>query len=388
MNEQSKAFNLPKNIKQMGNLDEAIKIYMEDYVFTYLQQYARESIDKEQIALLVGDSYNIDGNQVLFINGAIKGEHTYQKDGMVKFSEESFKYNDEQLAKYFPDSKIVGWFYSQPGFSDYISEGYVTYHNELFDDNKVFFLNDPVENIGGFYKAESESLKSIKGFIIYYEKNEQMSEYMLDNKPKLSKDEENAFKQKDEKLIKLSRTPKPKKTEQKTAIENKKMSSIFCSLSAVLFLVCFIMGSGLIQSEDRISTLEQRIAKLDDSYRYVLSQMKDDNVHSVFAQNNEIQTIEQTTQATTKAEITTKTEQTTQEPTTQEPTTQEPTTQKIETTTISTENMEKYEIKEGDSLGGISHKFYGTITKMEDIMQVNNIDDPNKIYSGMIISLP
>ena len=74
MKEENNNINLPKNIKQMGNIDDSFKIYMEDYVFTYLQQYSKASKGEERIAVLIGDTYTIDGNDVLFINGAITGE--------------------------------------------------------------------------------------------------------------------------------------------------------------------------------------------------------------------------------------------------------------------------------------------------------------------------
>ncbi|WP_250278054.1 LysM peptidoglycan-binding domain-containing protein [[Clostridium] colinum] len=403
MNKEDNTISLPKNIKQMGNIDDSLKIYMEDYVFTYLQQYSKCSKGEERIAILVGDTYTIDNNDVLFINGAIKGKHTINEDGMVKLSKQSFEYIEEQINKYFTNSKIVGWFYSQPGFSDYINEGYINYHKETFKEkNQVFFLSDPLENIGGFYKFFDNNFESINGFIIYYEKNEAMSEYMLNNKPNNTKLYEEKFKAKDEKLISLSRERNRSK-ELSTIKEYKKMSNIFGSLSAVLFLICFIMGAGLIQSDDKISELEKRLAKLDESYRYILSQIKDDNVQSVFAQNNanyKEQITEQTTQQT---------EQTTYMPntTTISHTTQQTTLSTTETTRVSTtniitdtttetttkpvinrENLKKYEVKEGDSLELISKKFYGNRGKIEEIMDINQIDNPDKIYVGMILLLP
>lgn len=383
MKEKDKSFNLPKNIKQMGSIDEDFKIYMEDYVFTYLQQYSKDSRGEERVAILVGDSYNIDGNEVLFINGAIKGEHTIHEDGILKFSKKSFEYIDEQINKYFLGSKIIGWFYSQPGFSDYINEGYINYHKEVFkEENQVFFLSDPTENIGGFYRFFNNTFQNVKGFIIYYEKNESMSEYMLANKSIDIKSEEERYKAKDERLKDITRNSKACRVNGKAIQDQRKMFNIFGSLSAVLLIVCFIMGAGLIQSDDRISELERRIAKLDESYRYVLSQMKNDNVKSVFADDSSDSkkldtketTIETVTEITT--EIITEANTTIEKNIT------------VDDKNKKLQNIDTYEIKEGDSLEGISKKIYGTRNKISDIMEVNNMDDPNKIYSGMVIKLP
>ena len=399
MKEENNKINLPKNIKQMGNIDDSFKIYMEDYVFTYLQQYSKASKGEERIAVLIGDTYTIDGSDVLFINGAIKGEHTINEDGMIKFSEKSFNYIQEQIDKYFSGYNIVGWFYSQPGFSDYINEGYINYHKEVFNKkNQVFFLSDPLENIGGFYKFYNNDFKSINGFIIYYEKNEAMSEYMLNNKPLNTRAEEEKYRIKDEKLINMSRRKNNSLKNPTSLNEYKKMSNIFSSLSAVLFLVCFILGAGLIQSDDKINELEKRLVKLDESYRYILSQIKDDNVQSVFAQNN-TSYVEQSTEHTTLSTTNTISHTTNETNTisTTETTSVSTTETTTETTTqtnssllnnINKDSLKKYEVKEGDSLELISKKFYGNRSKIEEIMNINGLDNPDKIYSGMTLLLP
>lgn len=393
MKQNNNIIGLPKNIKQMGNIDDDLKIYMEDYVFTYLQQYSKHSNGEERIAVLIGDSYTIDGNNVLFINGAVKGEHTIIEDGMVKLTKKSFDYINEQIDKYFKNSNIIGWFYSQPGFSDYINDGYINYHRENFSkENQVFFLSDPLENIGGFYRLYNNDFKAINGFIIYYEKNEAMSEYMLNNKTTNNRIDEDNFKAKDERLINMSRRKTSINKNIHSLNEYKKMSNIFGSLSAVLFLICFIMGAGLIQSDDKIAELEKRLVKLDDSYRYILSQIKDDNVQSVFAQNNSKYSEPSSEQTSSLSTADTHTTQQTTVLTTEVSTIS--TTQIIDKTSETTsknksqQNLKKYEVKEGDSLELISKKFYGDRSKIEEIMSINGLDNPNTIYVGKTLLLP
>ncbi len=396
MKQNNDIISLPKNIKQMGNIDDSLKIYMEDYVFTYLQQYSKSSNGEERIAILVGDSYTIDGNDVLFINGAIKGEHTIIEDGMVKLTKKSFEYVNEQIDTYFKDSNIIGWFYSQPGFSDYINEGYINYHKENFDKkNQVFFLSDPLENIGGFYKLCNNDFKAINGFIIYYEKNEAMSEYMLNNKASINCSKEEKLKAKDERLISISRRKNNINRNIHYLNEYKKMTNIFGSLSAVLFLVCFIMGAGLIQSDDKIAELEKRLVKLDDSYRYILSQIKDDNVQSVFAQNNS--SYEESSSEQTSSLSTANTHTTVQTTTSITETSTVSTTQSIIDKTLETtsknlskneKDFKKYEVKEGDTLELISKRFYGDRSKIEEIMSINGLDNPDTIYVGKTLLLP
>lgn len=388
MKDKKLDFKLPKNIKQIGSVDEKFKIYMEDYVFSFLNQYAAEKKCEEVIAVLIGENQIIEDKNVLFISGAIKGEYVIEENGILKLTEKSFEKIDENIKNYFPNKEIVGWFYSQPGFSDYINDEYINYHKITFKkDYEVFFLNDPVEKVFSFYRYNKNAFESIKGFIIYYEKNEQMNEYMLANKKLEINLEKEKFKQKDERLMELKRKNMPEKSRAKAFDEQRKMVNLFGSLSAVLFLVCFIMGAGLIQSDDRISDLESRLLKLDKSYKYILTQFKDDNVQSVFAESNpnSIKTSETINEYTTELTTQVTTELSTQI-TTQAPT-ELPTQTTIQTTTTKTPEK-TYVVKEGDTLELISRKFYGTRNKIEEIMEINKIDDANKIYSGMTLNLP
>ena len=54
------------------------------------------------------------------------------------------------------------------------------------------------------------------------------------------------------------------------------------------------------------------------------------------------------------------------------------------------EKAEFYEIVSGDTLGGISKKFYGSAGKYMKIFEANRdiISDPNKIYPGQKIRIP
>ena len=41
-NQRDREFVLPKNIRQMGKLGETYKIYVEDFVYTYVHRTLRE----------------------------------------------------------------------------------------------------------------------------------------------------------------------------------------------------------------------------------------------------------------------------------------------------------------------------------------------------------
>ena len=91
MNEEEKTV-LPANVKQIGSITGGSRIYMEDYACTYLQQYAQCEPSREKAAFLVGKSCEIDGEEILFISGVIKGKYTVRRGGMTELTEKSWQY--------------------------------------------------------------------------------------------------------------------------------------------------------------------------------------------------------------------------------------------------------------------------------------------------------
>jgi phage tail protein X len=55
------------------------------------------------------------------------------------------------------------------------------------------------------------------------------------------------------------------------------------SLSAVLFVIAFIMGAGLMQSDGRLGEIEDDMASLNNAYNYVLTQLSQLQTQAVFA---------------------------------------------------------------------------------------------------------
>ena len=48
--------DLPKNVRQIGEPEDKRKIYIEDYVVTYLRKFAREEMLNSRGAILLGHS--------------------------------------------------------------------------------------------------------------------------------------------------------------------------------------------------------------------------------------------------------------------------------------------------------------------------------------------
>lgn len=353
-------YNLPVNVKQIGTInDNTSRIYMEDYACTYIEQYAKAEPVKEKIAILAGKNINVDGDDVLFVSGVIQGKYTIKKNGMTELTEKSWQYIKKQMNLYFKDLEIVGWVYVQPGFEDYISENVCAFQQTNVSRGlQVLYIADPVENVNSFYKwnSNNEMFNQVKGYVIYYEKNEGMHEYMLENKIKDTVIEENnAVKQQDAgAAARAAATNRRSKYKSRLRLNNdsRKMINILGGVSFIMLMVCFVMGAGLVQNDERISSLEDKLAFLEASIR---------DSQSVFASQKITETTTQTTTMTTT----------------------QATTMQITTSS----QPDKYVVKSGDTLIKICKEIYGNTKNVSKIKELNNLDG-STIVVGDTLLLP
>lgn len=313
-------FTLPSNIKQIGAIGSGMRIYMEDYVCTFLNQYATAGGYDERVAYLVGRHMVIDGQSFLFVSGAIYGMYAESIEGCLRFSDKSAEYAETMLEEHFPGDEIVGWMQSQPSYGTHLNQNYATYHMRNFTKPyNVLFVLDPLERISTFYAQNPNAitpvdrLMEIGGHFIYYEKNINMHEYMLTNKniehekpPKfvaptpVPTDNEYDEYESTEKYSYESESPRytanpeeiirrhRENTERRrgTKVEQKRTSSVLASLCAVLFIVTFVMGISLIRNQDRIDRMEAEIRQLVTAHRNLFAQMSNTEFTPAFADTN------------------------------------------------------------------------------------------------------
>lgn len=377
MTNEENNFQLPTNVKQVGSISDGSRIYMEDYACTYIEQYAASEPSKEKIAVLIGKTMTVDNETVIFVSGVLQGKYTIMRNGMPELTEKSWQYVEKQIELYFKDLGVVGWAYIQPGFEDYISDKLCQFQrNNLTRGLQLLYVTDPTENISSFYKwdVDGHVFNILKGYIVYYEKNEGMHEYMLENKlkPVVNKDSVLPELKKDSEAL-LRKITSGKRTlhaKHNILSQEKGLLNLLGGVSFIMLLVCFVMGAGLIQSDERISAMEQQIAQLQETL---------DGTQSVFAS--------QTQQTTVQA---VKAQKTTVENTTV-PTTVQTTVQTTQATTKApepeTQRHSEYVVKEGDTLIKISKSVYGNTSKVNEIRELNKIED-NNIVVGHKLLLP
>ena len=78
-------YELPKNIRQVGNAPGNYKIYVEDYVMTYLRRIASPGNMNCRGAILLGKVYDENGTKVIFVSGAVDAQNLEFDISMIKF---------------------------------------------------------------------------------------------------------------------------------------------------------------------------------------------------------------------------------------------------------------------------------------------------------------
>ena len=190
--EGEEGFCLPRNIRQIGVAGEKYKIYMEDYVYTFLIRLARteenQEVQKGRVAVLTGEIKWKTGTAYLFIRGAVMAEDMEAAVDHVDFSVQVWKQIHEDQKKYFEDQEIVGWFFSQPRISMEATELLEKVHLKHFGGEKVLMLMEPQESEDAFFRYENNTMIRLEGYYLYYEKNTCMQNYMVEKNEKLQSD--------------------------------------------------------------------------------------------------------------------------------------------------------------------------------------------------------
>ena len=402
-------FSLPTNIRQIGSIGDGMRIYMEDYVCTYLSQYAIAGGYDERLALLVGRYMLIDSQPILFINGAIQGKFTEEKDGLLHFTDKSNSYAEDMVAEFFEGMEIVGWMQAQPGYGTFLNQQYAAYHFKEFPKvNQVMFVMDHLESINSFYiyNDDRTSLVEARGYFIYYDRNTNMHEYMLSNKATESDYTKQAASYvelpKMERVDKVDRVDRiddtdfdtspeemiRKRQEQRYAKrsmkEHKRTLNLLVSMSAVLLVVCFVLGAGLIQGQNRIEAMESQLIQLSAAYRNIYAQV----ANPVFAQAPAGEAAQATVYPVYAADDENGALEIDGIPVGPPINVQEPAPAPTPAATpIARAVPETYVIQPGDSLTAISLYFYG-YDRVADILALNGILDADLIISGSTILLP
>lgn len=174
---------LPKNIRQIGETDQVVRFYMEDYVNTYLKRLHPTGKKTMRVGVLLGSVEQYDGTPYIFVDGAMEMEDVETDGEKIIFSESSWKKVYRQMEDSFPKRTIQGWFLCGGPSSQLSPLNYWKQHGQYFaGKNQLMYLNHGLEGDEAIYITSEDGFYHLKGHCIYYERNQMMQDYMVTRK--------------------------------------------------------------------------------------------------------------------------------------------------------------------------------------------------------------
>lgn len=360
-------FRIPNNIRQIGEVGGTQKIYIEDYAYTYLCRISSENSGKGIAAILLGQANWRDGISYLFVKSAVILADMEVNEEHLVFTQEIWNHVYEKNKEYFQEQEVVGWFLSIPGCSMEINQIICQTHLNHFGGNdKVLFVMEPLEKEEAFYRYEDGNMTRQTGFYVYYEKNESMRNYLVSQNEKSEKKSEEV----NDEAVHTFR----KKIEKKTEQEKKKAGfPLFKTASVCAAAAVLAVGVLYLNDYKKLKGTQEVLAGLEDT-REEKAKEAVTPVNAPSSEKNQKEE-EQSTEKETGIEDLHQQEVQTQN---------EPEKEEAADTLV----HQSYTIQPGDTMTRISVKNYGTIKKIKEICELNNMSETDTIYPGQIILLP
>ncbi len=400
---------IPKNVRQIGNVSDSPKIYVEDYVDTFFAQLCEkcEKAGKGPMgAFLIGDLQPGKDEEYVYIYGAVQMHDLKMSGSDYVIDEDTWKRAYEDCKQYFEDGEMLGWFVVHPGVPLIPEASTVKLHKKSFPKkNTVFIMKDPVEKDETYYVHKMNDLMEIGGHYTYYEKNPCMQNYMISSRKKNGVFPSETV---EDRAAKDFRNLVRKREERQ---KGKRAGGLMYAASACLVLVLVIMGVSMINSFDRMKSVQDTLDTLAGTTDEVETRETSGSVTAVTEEqtkdgqaadsgqeekteneagqnstgHSDVATSAETTReenAAGAADTTADTENGSDSAAAQDSTS-------IDSTSSGENGSDGvYIVEEGDTLAIISKKMYGDVTHVDAICKMNGITDGNLIYVGQKLLLP
>ncbi len=423
--EDKQRLQLPKNIRQIGNIQGAVRIYTEDYVYTYLHGSGRPGW-AHRGSVFLGSRCQENGQKYIFISGLVRIPDENFKDGIPEFTDLMWGGIYQEMKQYYEDVEILGWGMDVAGASAKLTGDLERIHRNAFQgQDKLLFLMDSLEKEEAFYVYEKNMLRRRDGYYVYYEKNPQMQEYMMQGK-----DEKEARPEVDPQKAVV--TNYRAITAEKSRKNGKGFHAFVYVASLALLAAVSAMGVNMMSSAGKIHRLEEAVSYLQtDKTRIESETVAQSNVNdqetdaqsegSAYEEGAQTEEKEPAAQLQTESDLSgsslsgeeasehseedTQTDEEAAEKQSEAAASEAEAEEEQTPSAKSQEKEEKedkeepkvqkttafadqdyYIVQKGESLLGISQKIYGK-DYTEQLCALNELEDENKIYAGQKLLL-
>ena len=376
---------LPKNVRQIGNVSDEPKIYVEDYVDTYLNQLKDKAKDEPVGIALAGEILVLEGQPVVYISGAFRLAEVEVRGKEISLKEETVKQMETDRKKYFPETEIVGWGLIEDGKPMGRSREVGRIHSKYFSkDQSVFIWKDSLDGEEVFYAFKYGELMQMGGHYVFYEKNPAMQNYMISTRKKIGVTPSEVV---EDRAAKDFRSVVRERMDAKSDRQNSRLIYI---TSELLVVVVLVIGVSTMNNYDKMEAVQSSLESLSQSVNSPESQTETvtedegDDEEEGAAAKAQVETGETgETESVQEASGDTASDSSGEGDTddTGAVMTADP-------SEIDLDEDDYYVVQKGDTLDTISMKVYGDAAHVDAICRMNGLSDGNLIYIGQKLLLP
>ncbi len=393
---------LPKNVRQIGNVSDNPKIYVEDYVDIFFGQLVEKAQEAPVGAFLIGDIHREEEQEFIFINGAVRMQDLEMKNKEVVLGEKTWRKGCEDCKKYFGNKTILGWFLVAQEVPMALNHNLTKVHEKLFSKkSRVFIMKDAIEKEEDYYVHKYNDLMKIGGHYIYYEKNMDMQDYMIATRRDMgatpSEDYEDYATKNFRDIInkKQENTKKPQGKGQYRFATGMMIVLVLAAVGVVAVnryggleaLPILNMGSqSEVSEEENLLALEEEqqvLVQEEIVEAEELIESEDDGVGETLVEGEIEESIEEESVEEEVIE-----DENIEEEVMQEVVEEEAELPQGDTEEVVLDLPETYTVQVGDTLVEICINRYGSMGKLDEICELNEMDVNDFIYVGQELLLP
>jgi proteasome lid subunit RPN8/RPN11 len=311
--------------------NDDLKIFIDEYILSEIDSYLSSDVKKELGGVLLGGvNIDVNGNKFITISNLVIAQHTDASVSRLTFTHDTWEYINNKIDDEYSDKIIVGWFHSHPGHSVFLSDYDVFIQENFFDaDFMTAYVFDPTISERGFFFMKDGKVEKAKGYNVF------PSPYKKKNNSDLN-------------TVNIDGMDEFRKNNYKMQ-NNLKLKDviIFALLIAniILSLILLYNYSEMKKETLNANELNKKISDLKEDYGK-LNEKLDGLILST-------EVVEDTNNAQ-----------------------------------METQNIAKYQVKDGDNLKKIALNFYKDETKFNLIIRHNKLRDEFDIFTGQILEIP
>lgn len=278
--EPKKRRPLPNNRRQIGQPGrEKPEVFIEDYAYAFAKNLAECDYAGCVVGVLVGEKREEEEGQI-FVYGVLEARNVVLRD-VICFTEENWTEIYRDIREYFPGQQIVGWYLGGPGFLLEDTERQKKIQADNFGGgDKILFKVDSLEKKQTVWFYREGELRELPGYYIYYEKNEEMQNYIAQNKKVLPLERKDFLtdtsslgegKGNSRGVVEYSAKNTGEGRVQSRTSRTKGFYSLFYATSGVLTCLAILVIAGLamqIRERDQLKHLlnEKKVSSMQQVY--------------------------------------------------------------------------------------------------------------------------